>query len=412
MDEHRPVKVLVLESGTGSGGTIRYLCDFAANVDRRRVSLTAGFYAPNGSRWLATLEELKVPVVTFGGPRRLWQAGRFTRVFDGPLQPLRPLRTAGRLAMRALTVQLPVVWRLRRFLRQNDIQAVMLNNDVSRHAEGVLAARLAHVPCICRTAGGIGEALRLKRILNRWVDLFVSVSEATDADQRATPGTRRVVRVNEGVNLRRYAWLPPAREIRHGLGVPDGNKMVVSVSRIEEGKGHMEFIRMAAAVLPSYPEAVFVIVGGSDAEDQGLLGRLKALARELGIEKDVIFAGWREDVPAIMSAADVFVHCPTTFIEGMGLVCLEAMAAGRPAVVSENGGLPDAILPGETGFVVAKGDVEMMAARVLDLLKDGELARRLGMRGRQRVEEQFDMARNAPVLLELILTVARVPANR
>ncbi len=407
-----PAKVLFLESGTGSGGTIRYLCDFAANVDRSRVSLTAGFYAPNSSRWLATLGELKVPVVTFGEPRLSWQAGRFTRVFDGPLKVLRPLRTVARLGKRALTVQIPVVWRLRRFIQGAGIQVVVLNNDVSRHPEGVLAARLARVPCVCRTAGGIGEGLRLKRILNRWVDLFVSVSEATDADQRATPGTKRVVKVHEGVDLGRYVSLPPRREIRRQFGVPDGQKIVVSVSRIEEGKGHAEFVRMAAEVLPRYRDVVFVIVGGSDSEDQVLLGKLKALARELGVEKEVIFAGWREDVAAIMTASDVFVHCPTTVIEGMGLVCLEAMAAGIPAVISENGGLPDTTLPGETGFIVSKGDVETMASRVLDLLNDEDLARRFGRRARRRIEETFDIARNAPALLDLVLEYVPAAAGR
>jgi glycosyltransferase involved in cell wall biosynthesis len=122
---------------------------------------------------------------------------------------------------------------------------VVLNQDVHFHVPGVLAAKWAGVPCICRKAGGIGEARRLKRLLNRWVDLFVSISKATEADQRDTPGTKRLINIHEGVDLTRFGSLPLKQAMRKQLGLPDGKKVVACISRIEKGKGQIEFIKMA-----------------------------------------------------------------------------------------------------------------------------------------------------------------------
>jgi glycosyltransferase involved in cell wall biosynthesis len=77
-------------------------------------------------------------------------------------------------------------------------------------------------------------------------------------------------------------------------------------------------------------DVAFLIVGGREPEDLPLLSELKALACALHVENDFIFAGWRDDIPAVLTAVDIFVHCPTTFIEGLGnRTCLEAMAAER-----------------------------------------------------------------------------------
>jgi glycosyltransferase involved in cell wall biosynthesis len=109
----------------------------------------------------------------------------------------------------------------------------------------------------------------------------------------------------------------------------------------------------------------------------------------------VIFTGWRDDIPSIMNCVDIFVHCPTTFTEGLARTCLEAMAVGIPAVVSENGGMPDAVVNAVTGFVVPPGDTNAIAESVLILLENEALRREFGLRARLRVEHMFDAARNS-----------------
>jgi glycosyltransferase involved in cell wall biosynthesis len=121
----------------------------------------------------------------------------------------------------------------------------------------------------------------------------------------------------------------------------------------------------------------------------------------------VIFTGWRDDIPAVMSCVDIFVHCPTTFTEGLARTCLETMAVGIPAVVSENGGMPDAVVNGVTGFVVSPGDIQAMAGSVLRLLRNEPQCREFGARARMRIEQVFDAAQNARKLQEQILQYAK-----
>jgi len=121
----------------------------------------------------------------------------------------------------------------------------------------------------------------------------------------------------------------------------------------------------------------------------------------------MIFTGWRDDIPSIMNCVDIFVHCPTTFTEGLARTCLEAMAVGIPAVVSENGGMPDAVVNGVTGFVVPPGDTNGIAESVLTLLENEALRREFGVRARLRVEQMFDAARNSRQLQAQILECVR-----
>jgi glycosyltransferase involved in cell wall biosynthesis len=99
-----------------------------------------------------------------------------------------------------------------------------------------------------------------------------------------------------------------------------------------------------------------------------------------------ILTSLRTDIPEILSLANVFVDCPTTWLEGLGIAHLEAMAMGKPAVVSENGGLTDAALNGATGFVVPPGDVDRLSSAILRLLNEHELAQRMGTNARKRIE--------------------------
>ena len=288
------------------------------------------------------------------------------------------------------------VWRLLRFLKSNRIDLIVLNNDVHYHRAGALASRISTIPCICRKAGGIGEGKQFKKILTPWVDLFIAVSTATAEDQiQNNPATKRMVSVFEGVDLTRFDPSSFHPELQSELGIPANRKIVGYIARVVEGKGHNEFIEAAVSVVRSYKDVTFLIVGDDGQDKHGrFMKYLKNKVQNLGLTDHVIFAGWRTDIPEILSIFDVFVHCPTTWIEGLGIAHLEAMAMGKPTVVSQNGGLPDAAVDGVTGFIVPPGDTDKLSAAILTLLKDQKLAAHLGRNARLRVEDLFDVEKN------------------
>jgi len=405
----RPVRILLLESGTGPGGSVNFIRDFVIHLDQSRAHVIAGLYFLNPSKTLVELQSLGFQVVFFQQPRptAAKTSVGISTLFDTSLKRLRKLRTAARILGKFFRVQLPLTWKVWRFIKREAIDVVVLNQDVHFHVPGVLAARLAGRPCICRKAGGIGEARLLKVFLNPYVDLFVSISKATETDQQNTRGTRKLVNIYEGLDLERFRSLPAKEAMRDSLGIPAGKKVVAAITRITAGKGLPEFIHMAATVDRRNANVVFLIVGDEGPAGGTLTRELRDLAHSLDLDDCVIFTGWRDDIPAVMKCVDIFVHCPTTFIEGLARTCLEAMAAGIPAVVSENGGMPDAVVNGVTGFVVPPGDVGDMAESVLAFLENESRCREFGERARQRVEQFFDAEQNTRKLQEQILDCAR-----
>jgi glycosyltransferase involved in cell wall biosynthesis len=405
----RPVRILLLESGTGSGGSVNFIRDFLLHVDRSTAHVIAGLYFPNPSKTLEELRSLGFSVVFFQNTRPLATKtfASLSAIFDTHLKSLRKLRTAVTILSRLIRVELPLTWKVWRFIKHEAIDVVVLNQDVHFHLPGVLAAKLAGRPCICRKAGGIGEARRLKRFLNPCVDLFVSISRATETDQRSTPGTKKVVNIYEGLDLQRFANLPAKEPMRESLRIPRRKKVIAAITRVELGKGLPEFIQMAAVVFRRHADTVFLIVGDEGPNGGALTRQLRDLVHALDLDDSVIFTGWRDDIPSILKCVDIFVHCPTTFIEGLARTCLEAMALRIPAVVSQNGGMPDAVLDGVTGFVVPPGDIQAMVESVLTLLESEAQCHEFGERARTRLEQLFDAAQNTRQLQETILEYAR-----
>lgn len=396
-----PIKILLLESGRAAGGSLNFLRDFIPRLDLRRIEPFVGFYSSNSSAPVNDIRRLGVPIIFFQDPPIPIRRQK-TGVLPSGLKTVQYVRLLARIA----AVHLPLALRIAHFVRKHHLDLIVFNQDIHYHLAGLIAAKLAGVPCVCRKAGGIGDSKRLKRIITPFVDVFVSISEATTNDQLNSPGTKRLIMIRRGINLEKFKSRAATEATRSELGLPAGQRVVATISRIEDGKGHMEFLAMAAAVLKNNSNVVFLVVGDQSVEGGTLVAQLKERVRQLKIDGSVSFAGWRDDVASVLSAVDIFVHCPTTFTEGLCVANLEAMAMGKPTVVSNNGGLPDAVVDGVTGFIVPPGDIGAMTDAVLRLLNDTSLCRTLGLEGRARVEQLFDMDQTARELGDVLIDCA------
>ncbi|MEU9352848.1 glycosyltransferase family 4 protein [Streptomyces griseoloalbus] len=200
----------------------------------------------------------------------------------------------------------------------------------------------------------------------------------------------RMVQLPPGVDEKTFHPGSGGDEVRARLGLTD-RPVVVCVSRLVPRKGQDTLIRAMPAILAAEPDAVLLIVGGGPYEKE-----LRTLARDTGVAASVRFTGsvpWSE-LPAHYGAGDVFaMPCRTRRggldVEGLGIVYLEASATGLPVVAGDSGGAPDAVLDGETGWVVRGDSPDQTADRVITLLGDEELRRRMGERGREWVEEKW-----------------------
>ncbi|GAB1330133.1 glycosyltransferase family 4 protein [Streptomyces sennicomposti] len=248
-----------------------------------------------------------------------------------------------------------------------------------------------------------------RRLLHR-------IGESTDTLTYLGEYTRsRIARALTPAAAARMAQLPPGvdektfhpgsggAEVRARLGLSD-RPVVVCVSRLVRRKGQDTLIRALPRILAAEPDTVLLIVGGGPYEKD-----LRRLAAETGVAASVRFTGavpWAE-LPAHYGAGDVFaMPCRTRRggldVEGLGIVYLEASATGLPVVAGDSGGAPDAVLDGETGWVVRGTSPEEAADRVATLLGNAELRRRMGERGREWVLEKWRWDLLAERLKELL----------
>jgi glycosyltransferase involved in cell wall biosynthesis len=163
---------------------------------------------------------------------------------------------------------------------------------------------------------------------------------------------------------------------------------VALVGRITRWKGQHIFLQAAAWAHRIFPNARFQIAGAALFDERDYDAQIRAVADELNGFGYVEFLGFVGNIPEFMAGIDVLVHASITG-EPFGQVIIEAMAAGKPVVATNGGGVPEIVVHGETGLLVPMGDSAAMADAVCQLLADPPRARKMGDRGRQRVLEHF-----------------------
>lgn len=242
---------------------------------------------------------------------------------------------------------------------------------------------------------------RLERLALRWIlggaDAVIANSENSRRIAIAHGAkTERTKVVYPGVDLGRFADAESdALRIveRHGL---TGKRAIVTVGRLQRRKGQDMVIRALPIIRAKIPDIVYLIVGGVVGGLEADAAELPKLARELGVEEAVIFAGEvrNDDLPGYYAAADALVMPNREIdgdIEGFGMCFIEAAACGRTSIAGNSGGAVEAVLHEETGLIVDGTLPEAVAAAVLRLLKDNELRQRLGNNAKQRART-FDWA--------------------
>lgn len=192
--------------------------------------------------------------------------------------------------------------------------------------------------------------------------------------------------IPNSVDTRRFRPDVDAAAFRASIGVPAEAPLVGMIARLSREKGPDLFLQVASLLAATRPDVHFALVGEGPMSQE-----LKRQVEALELGEHVHLTGLVTDTSTVFPALDVV--CQPSRLEGQPLSLLEAMAAGRPVVASSVGGIPEAVEVGLTGWLVAPGDVNALAERVLWLLDNPEQAREMGREGRRRAIELFDMRR-------------------
>jgi phosphatidylinositol alpha-1,6-mannosyltransferase len=226
-----------------------------------------------------------------------------------------------------------------------------------------------------------------KRKLLEQVDLFFPASDyMAGLLRRHGVEDERIQVVINGTDPRRFY---PASTVkaRRAVGF-NGDKMLLSVSRLVSKKGVDTTIKAFAHVLKAHPSSQYIIVGEGEQKEE-----LQQLAAKSGISSSIKFIGSiphsHPDLIHYYNACDVFVQPSKTEksnVEGFGIVFLEANACGKPVVGSLSGGIPNAVIDGETGILVKERNPQALAKAICKFFDHPELASQMGTKGRERVE--------------------------
>lgn len=281
---------------------------------------------------------------------------------------------------------------------------IVVSNQSSGHIYGGTAARVAGLPGILWQQG-IPEASLLERIAARVpAAAIVASCRAAVISQRRLAPRRRIELIHLGTavgDIERRSGEGSA--LRSQLGLTEHPTIGV-VGRLQPWKGQHLFLRAAAQVATARPDARFLVIGGAVLGSEGTYpAELKQLAYATPELRDrVHFIDHQEDVYPWYDALDVVVHASAS--EPFGLVLVEAMALGRPLVATAAGGPTEIVEDGQSGLLVAPGNVHAMAAAVLRIVNDGTLATRLARGARERAHS-FSDEQMARQWADLLLTV-------
>ena len=358
-------RILLLIKGLGRGGAEQLLLSAAPHVDRERFEYEVAYLLPWKNALVGSLENAGMPVHCLDGARGLGWFTRLRKLVRG--RGIELVHTHSPLP--AVGARLSVPAHVRLVYTEHNVWDRY--HQATYWANVLTFSRSDHVFAVSKQ---VRESIRYPRWLRgRRMPPVETLYHGLDPDAIS-------------------AW-NGADGIRKDLGIPDDAPVVGTVANFKAPKGHAHLLQAALRVREAVPEVRFVLVGTGPLENE-----MRKRGKEMGLNRNVVFAGFREDASRVADTFDVFC-LPSTY-EGLSIALLEAMSLGKPVVVTAVGGLPEVVTEGKDGYLVPPGDPSALADRLITLLRDRELRLRMGRSARERAGD-FDI-RNAVRRIEAV----------
>ncbi len=366
-----PLRVLFVITSMPVGGAETLLVNLIQNMDRQRFSAE-----------LCCLKEL------------------------GPLGEKLSFEIPAHSHLLTSKYDVRVLSRLTRLMRRRRVDAVVTVGAGDKMFWGRVAAWRAGVPVVLSALHSTGWPDGVGR-LNRWLtpltDAFIGV--ATEHGRHLVENERfpadKVRVIPNGVDTERFQPRPEIRAtLRKELGIPPTAPVCGIVAALRPEKNHLLFLRAAKLVKHELPAARFVIIGDGPERE-----KLEMAARDAGLCDNVHFLGTRSDIPQLLAMLDLFAL--TSHNEANPVSILEAMSTGLPVVATRVGSVAESVKHGETGYLADPGDANAIAGFWLSLMRDPDIARRMGQAGRAQVIARWSLERMVVGYQDLIEEIYR-----
>ena len=255
---------------------------------------------------------------------------------------------------------------------------------------GRISAFLAGIPVIISHNHSVYDYYNryyhfVEWLLSLITDRVICISDIVNrfANETQRINARKLITIHNGIDSKYTVSEKRTSGLRKELDIPTDHSVICTITHMEEHKGLAYLLESASLLLQSRNDVSFLIVGEGSLKEE-----LRKLCVILKIEKNVIFAGERSDIPEILSLTDIFVL--PSLREGLGLVILEAMACGKPVIATNVGGVPEVVKDGVSGTLVPPKDPEALYSAMKELLDDREKQKTMGSNGKKICDLSFN----------------------
>lgn len=371
-------KLLVLIGSLDVGGTEKHLVSILPKISTQGWSVRVFTFTQKGPLAMF-LEDQGIAVSTLLTPQQVKWVAKLPRLL-------------GRL-LRIILCIIHFTQILRKENKQNKANTLVHFYLPESYVLGMISAGLA---------GFSGPKLMSRRSLNtyqsrrpgvawceKWLHkkmaLITGNSQAILKQLLAEGVEEKNLRlIYNGVNLEAFRHILPKDKVREKLQIPPDALVFIMVANLIPYKGHQDLLMAFAEIQAHIPKPWYLLCVG---RDDGIGQALKTQAEQLKLHENILWLGSRNDIPDLLSASDIGLLC--SHEEGFSNAILEGMAAGLPMVVTDVGGNKEAVIDNHTGFVVPVSDPKKLAASILKLANNRELAKTFGVNGNQRVLAKF-----------------------
>ncbi|MCU7919246.1 MAG: glycosyltransferase family 4 protein [Candidatus Thiodiazotropha sp. (ex Epidulcina cf. delphinae)] len=309
------------------------------------------------------------------------------------------IETVHELPMRG-DYDLALIWRLRRIIRQERPELVHLHSRRGADILGGLAASLTGVKTVLSRRVDNPESPLVVKWKYRLYDRIIPISQGiAEVMLREGVPEEKLVCVRSAVDVEAFQQACDRAWFSNTFGLAEDALVIGVVAQLIPRKGHRYLLEAMPRLLEAFPNLRLLIFGRGP-----LAAELEARIVEMKLQEQVMLAGFREDLPAILPCLDLLVH--PALMEGLGIALLQAASAGLPIVAVDAGGMPEVVEDGVNGRLIPPGSVEALEDAVRQLLTDEDLRRRMGASGREKMRQHFSVARmvdgNLSVYRELL----------
>ncbi|NOZ09833.1 MAG: glycosyltransferase family 4 protein [Gammaproteobacteria bacterium] len=282
-------------------------------------------------------------------------------------------------------LDLMFIYRLWRILRSERPDLLHLHSRRGADILGGLAGRLAGIPVVLSRRVDNPESSTWAAIKYRLYRKVITISENIREVllQAGVPGGK-VVCVPSAVDVNAYRHNCDRQWFESEFPIPPQAKVCAVIAQLITRKGHRYLFKAFREISETIPNCHLLVFGKGPLEN-----KLKEQCHHLGIEHQVHFLGFRKDLMRCLCCVDVVIH--PAELEGLGVSLLQAAAAGVPIVATTTGGIPEIVHHEINGYLVPVGDTRGLAKHVINLLNDTQLARHLGLAGREIASKSFSI---------------------